>query len=278
MFDLFKTVLLLSAMGAGATLILILLKPLAQKRFPAIWQRGLWIVVAAAMLIPFWRFIPRQELERFTPVVTQTQDNASQEETIQQTEPIIIEDTPMEYREVELTPKISVRIYDLIAYIWFGGMCLFIALSLLSYIIFLFKKRKSSVDLSGRASFDEVKRELKIKRKIRIRISSDASSPMLVGTLFPVIYIPSGSMDAETEKMVFRHELNHYKHGDLLLKWLTMLVNAVHWFNPFAYLMTANVSEACEVSCDMAVIRGLNEEEQRFYMETILKMLEKGKK
>ena len=278
MFDLFKTVLLLSAMGAGATLILILLKPLALKRFPAMWQRGLWIVVAAAMLIPFWRFIPRQEFERFTPAVTQMQDNAPQEEMIQQTEPIIIEDTPMEYREIELTPQVSVRIYDLIAYIWFGGMCLFVALSLLSYMIFLFKKRKSSVDLAGRDSFDEVKRELKIKRKIRIRISSDASSPMLVGTIFPVIYIPSGGMDAETEKMVFRHELNHYKHGDLLLKWLTMLVNAVHWFNPFAYLLTANVNEACEVSCDMAVIRGLNEEEQRFYMETILKMLEKGKK
>lgn len=278
MFDLFKTVLLLSVMGAGATLILILLKPLAQKRFPAMWQRGLWIVVAAAMLIPFWRFIPRQGLERFTPAVTQVQDNAPQEETIQQTEPIIIEDTPMEYREIELTPQVSVRIYDLIAYIWFGGMCLFIALSLLSYVIFLFKKRKSSMDLAGRDSFDEVKRELKIKRKIRIRISSDASSPMLVGTIFPVIYIPSGGMDAETEKMVFRHELNHYKHGDLLLKWLTMLVNAVHWFNPFAYLLTANVNEACEVSCDMAVIKGLDEEEQRFYMETILKMLEKGKK
>lgn len=278
MFDLFKTVLLLSAMGAGATLLLILLKPLALRRFPAMWQRVLWIVVAAAMLIPFWRFIPRQGIERFAPVVTQTQNNVQQEQAIQQIEPVIIENTPMEYREVELTPRFSVRIYDLVAYIWFGGMCLFVVLSLLSYIIFLLKKRKSSVDLAARDSFDEVKRELKIKRKIRIRVSSDASSPMLVGTILPVIYIPSGGLDAETEKMVFRHELNHYKHGDLLLKWLTMLVNAVHWFNPFAYLLTANVSEACEVSCDMAVIRGLNEGEQRFYMETILKMLEKGKK
>lgn len=278
MFDLFKTVLLLSAMGAGATLLLILLKPLALRRFPAMWQRVLWIVVAAAMLIPFWRFIPRQGIERFAPAVTQTQNNVQQEQAIQQIEPVIIEDTPMEYRVVELTPQFSVRIYDLVAYVWFGGMCLFVALSLLSYIIFLLKRRKSSVDLATRDSFDEVKRELKIRRRIRIRVSSDASSPMLVGTIFPVIYIPSVDMDAETEKMVFRHELNHYKHGDLLLKWLTMIVNAVHWFNPFAYLLTANVSEACEVSCDMAVIKGLNEEEQRFYMETILKMLEKGKK
>ena len=47
MFEIFKTVLLLSAAGVSATLILLALKPLALRKFPAMWQRNLWIVAAA---------------------------------------------------------------------------------------------------------------------------------------------------------------------------------------------------------------------------------------
>ena len=46
MFEIFKTVLLLSAAGACATLILLALKPLAMRKFPAMWQRNLWIIAA----------------------------------------------------------------------------------------------------------------------------------------------------------------------------------------------------------------------------------------
>ena len=84
-------------------------------------------------------------------------------------------------------------------------------------------------------------------------------------------------MDEDAEEMVFRHELMHYRHGDLLIKWFMMFVNAAHWFNPLAYLLTANISEACEVACDMAVIDGMDDAHRRIYMETILNMLEKGR-
>ena len=52
----------------------------------------------------------------------------------------------------------------------------------------------------------------------------------------------------------------------------------VHWFNPFAYLVSANISEACEVSCDMSVIKDLDEQEQRLYMNTILDLVQAGKR
>ena len=75
-------------------------------------------------------------------------------------------------------------------------------------------------------------------------------------------------------RMVFLHELTHYKRKDLLIKWLSLFVNAVHWFNPLAYLLCANVSEACEVSCDMEVTKNMSDEEQKVYMKTILDLVE----
>lgn len=279
MFEIFKTVLLLSAAGASATLILLALKPLALRKFPAMWQRNLWIVAAVVMLLPFWRLVPRQSIERIAPQnvphEAQTENTAPNADFDPKT--VVIEDTPMEYREVALPQGRSVRLYDLAAYVWLGGACVFAASSVLSYAVFLIRKRRASVDLDKRESFERVKKELGIRRKIRVRILHGARSPMLVGTLFPVVYIPDGGMDADAEEMVFRHELTHYRHGDLLIKWFMMLVNAAHWFNPFAYLLTANISEACEVACDMAVIDGMDDAHRRIYMEMILNMLEKGR-
>lgn len=124
--------------------------------------------------------------------------------------------------------------------------------------------------------FEETKNELKIKRKIRVRISNNLASPMLVGTFFPVIYIPENNIDVQELKMVFRHELTHYRRGDLFYKWVSLFVNTIHWFNPLAYLLSANISEACEVSCDMAVIKDMSEESRNFYMKTILDLAEKN--
>ena len=70
--------------------------------------------------------------------------------------------------------------------------------------------------------------------------------------------------------MVFMHELTHYKRHDLAIKWFSLFVNAIHWFNPLSYLLCRNISDACEVSCDIAVTKNMTEEEQKLYMKTIL--------
>ena len=187
---------------------------------------------------------------------------------------VIIEETPIEYREVNLTPKLQIKLLDLLAYIWFFGACIYLIVVIGSYVVYLIRKRKNAVAIIDNAALNEVKKELKIKRHIKIRMSPDIQSPMLVGVLFPVIYIPCREIPDENMRMVFLHELTHYKRKDLIIKWLSLFVNAVHWFNPLAYLLCANVSEACEVSCDMAVTKNMSDTEQKIYMKTILDLVE----
>ena len=105
-------------------------------------------------------------------------------------------------------------------------------------------------------------------------MTSDHCSPMLVGTFFPVIYIPQNEISDKNLRMIFLHELTHYKRKDLFFKWLSLFVNALHWFNPFAYLLCYNLSEACEISCDMAVTEKMSDSEQKTYMKTILDLVE----
>lgn len=280
MFDIFKTVLILSCFGSGIILLLLILKPVTVKHFPARWQYFIWLAATVCLILPIWKMIPGSEAQKIVPQITANNETVKVETETNDTSdveiPTIINETvPMEYREVNLTGGMHIRIYDLIAYIWLGGALIFIILAIANYLLFLRKKRRQSINLTENLTFEEIKKELGVKRKIKVRISNDSDSPMLIGTLFPVIYIPKNDMNEEMEKMVFRHELTHYKHGDLIFKWLTLFVNAMHWFNPFVYLLAANINQACEVSCDMKVISNMDEESKKLYMNAILNIADR---
>lgn len=270
-YTVFTTVLSMSALGFAVVSVLILLKPVMTRFFPARLQYAAWIIAGVFMLVPFWRFVPIN-MEKFVPEQTQTEQSAVQE-PIETAAPVIIDHTPLEYREIELTPEKRVRLMDLLAYIWLAGAGIFILSAAASYAVFLTKRRRSSLNVEGNAILEQVKTELKLKRRIRVRTSPEVKSPMLVGALFPVIYLPMTRLTDEQLRMVFLHELTHCKRGDLLVKWLSLPANALHWFNPMAYLFAANVNESCEIACDMAVTRNMSDNERKLYMATILDLL-----
>lgn len=275
LYDVFKTVLILSLFGFGITALLLLLKPITAKRLPARWQYCVWIVVLISMVLPAYKLIPKKEAQKLA-IMPQNQTAQTEIQPQEETNPdtVVTYDTPIEYREVNLSPKIQIRLFDLIAYIWGAGVLIFSFVIIISYFRFLCRKNKKAVRISDNKIFSEVKKELKIKRNIRLRASSDIGSPMLVGVLFPTVYIPCLEIPDNNMRMVLLHELTHYKRKDLLIKWFAVLVNAVHWFNPLCYLACAALSEACEVSCDMSVTKNMSEDEQKLYMQTILNLVE----
>ena len=275
MYDVFKTVLILSLFGFGITALLLLLKPITAKKLPARWQYCVWIIVLISMVFPAYKLIPKKEAQKLS-IVPQNQTVQTTVQPHEETHPdtVVTYDTPIEYREVNLSPKIQIRLFDLIAYIWGAGVLIFSLVVMISYFRFLCRKNKNAVKISDNKIFSEVKKELKIKRHIRLKASSDIGSPMLVGILFPTVYIPCREIPDNNMRMVLLHELTHYKRKDLLVKWFAILVNAVHWFNPLCYLACAALSEACEVSCDMSATKNMSEYEQKLYMQTILNLVE----
>ena len=70
---------------------------------------------------------------------------------------------------------------------------------------------------------------------------------------------------------IFRHELTHYKHGDLWLKLLLLAARCLHWFNPLVHLIARFAQEDIEAACDDAVVRGHDGAYRRAYGETILR-------
>lgn len=120
--------------------------------------------------------------------------------------------------------------------------------------------------------FTKVKKETGIKKDVEFICSKHCRSPMASGILAPILIFPvwEGKMEAGRYEYMFRHELVHVKHYDLLMKYIGLLVQAVHWYNPLVYVMFHEISVVSEMYCDSIVISGKGEEERRKYSDLIL--------
>lgn len=113
--------------------------------------------------------------------------------------------------------------------------------------------------------------DLVIDREIPLRVSSAADCPMLAGFIHPTLYLSDEHISRTDAAFIFRHELTHYKHGDLWLKLLLLAARCLHWFNPLVHLIARFAQEDIEAACDDAVVRGHDGAYRRAYGETILR-------
>jgi len=127
--------------------------------------------------------------------------------------------------------------------------------------------------------FFKAKKEMGIKKKVELICSEYCNSPMTSGILSSILILPKWDEDIDENKYEYmlRHELVHIKHHDLFIKYIGLFVMAVHWYNPFVYLMFYEISVISEMYCDSIVIGGKGEEERRNYGELILKLAVQNK-
>ncbi len=97
-------------------------------------------------------------------------------------------------------------------------------------------------------------------------------TPMLVGVLDPAIYLPDREYTDKQLENILRHELAHYCHGDVPLKWWAVLAACLHWFNPLAWLVRRELARSCELACDEAVIQTLDSTGKQDYGDTLIDM------
>ena len=119
----------------------------------------------------------------------------------------------------------------------------------------------------------EVERARVKKPKFRLVTSPQAVTPMSIG-LFERstrVVLPRRHYTPEELKLIFRHELVHVGRADAWNKFFLVFCNAMCWFNPLMWLAMRRSSEDLELSCDEAVLTGLDEEERRRYAQLILR-------
>ncbi len=109
-----------------------------------------------------------------------------------------------------------------------------------------------------------------IKKPVELCINPLVSSPLLIGFFHPCIVLPGMDISEKDFQYIVLHELTHYKRRDIFYKWLVQVAVCLHWFNPLVHLMSREITNACELACDEAVLAKIGYNNAQSYGKTLL--------
>ncbi len=93
-------------------------------------------------------------------------------------------------------------------------------------------------------------------QKFDVRLSDKITVPMVWGIFRPVILLPIGADNWQTERLraVLFHELAHIKRRDWVMQMIAQVVCAVYWFNPLVWFAARWMRIEAEQACDDQVL------------------------
>ena len=266
-----NNIFMISLSMSAVILLLLIISPLLNKRYSAKWRYFVWLVVALRLIIPFKLELPQAPVN--IPVPNHTVVFRQEGAPIAIIDESYIPQGNTFSSSADYAPIITLQ--ELLAIFWAIGAASFFLYHIISYIVFK-HKINPYCNIVHSDILRDVLNDMKIKSKLRLIECSKIASPMMIGFLKTAILLPSTDYSNDELTVVIKHELTHYKRGDIWYKLLLVIVNSVHWFNPLVYLMVRQANRDLEYSCDDAVVMGSDINFRKGYSMTILKAMQKG--
>ena len=120
--------------------------------------------------------------------------------------------------------------------------------------------------------------ELKIGQQISLYASCALTSPVSYGLFRPKVIIPQDMdivLGADDVRFIFLHELQHLKHRDAALNYISCVLQIIYWFNPLVWYGFRIMQKDREIACDHSVIRTVGRERAVSYGHTLIRYAEK---
>lgn len=287
MGNIFLSILGISVSIGLIVIGLIFLTPFLNERYAVKWKYLIWIFLALRLLIPFSGANVQGVMDRISHLKVETSSESEENDTNNST------DTAMPYRGIvveipaQMTTPINassekstadITMLDIVTLVWIIGSLIFISVHLISYSHYkrqVLKKGRMIKETRILSQIFRLRRELHINRTVCVMEYDEAESPMIIGFIKPVLVLPKEHYNSEDLFFILKHELVHFKRGDVYLKLLFVTANAVHWFNPIIWIMQKEAVIDMELSCDERVTQGTSFALRKAYTETLFSMLHK---
>ena len=271
----------LTALAAGTAVLLI--RRLADKRFSPFWKYAMWVLVLAALVIP-WRPQSKAAVLGRAEAV----QDVSFREDLRQAEAaysVILSEAQAPAQEIEAARSEAAALRaktlafdELLPLLWLcgaAGVAVFMGIGAIRLRRGI-QRAKIPGDMTRYENLlERCKRRLGVKRRVRIVLQSHVGTPALLGLLRPVILLPdyAANMSDERLEYVILHELSHLKRGDGFVNTLLLALRAVYWFNPLVWLLFRYIREDMELANDAAVLRGMEQESRKEYSLSLVEVL-----
>ena len=280
--------------GTVAVVVMALTARMSRARYAARWRCWLWLLLCLRLLVTVSIELPERTEIKAPIQITAPSDIVIFEE--KEPEPLPVPGptqpstpaTPVPIPSVPTTPSVpavaepekQITLYQIVFAIWAAGAAAVLLWYLFSHWRFLRWLRRWGDPVINAGTirlFNELGDKLELNRRPELLVCTGLKVPVLAGVFSSRLLLPEGEMGEHALRYSILHELTHFKRRDIWLKTLALLVNAVHWFNPFMWYMTRLVERDTELACDEAALKLLPVEEHKAYGTTILDAVERLK-
>jgi beta-lactamase regulating signal transducer with metallopeptidase domain len=223
-----------------AMLVVLALRTPVARAFGAVWAYALWLLPLARLLLPpLPAAMPELPLPSLALLIPAVGDQAAS--------------LPPQGGPGQWVPVLLA--------LWAGGAAAFLIVQFLAYRGFL-----TRLSLASRSA--GAWRGLPL-------IESDAvEGPIAVGLLDRRIVVPADFSTRYSEaerRLAAEHEYVHHRRGDIWWNLAALLVLALNWFNPVAWLSFLAFRADQELACDAAVAAGAGADDRHAYASALIK-------
>ena len=277
----------LSMSFSGGLLILALLlgKRFLKDKISRQWQYYIWLIVLLRLLLPFGPEVSL--LGKTYQAVDQaiTQAAPLPPPAVNTPKDILEPAAGLEQNHETVSPpaedlttapplqEIGVLLANHVWLIWLGAALGLLIRKVTVYQGFMRYIKAGLTPVSDLAVLDRLSitaERAGVQKPVELCVNPLISSPLLMGFFRPCIVLPSADISEMDFQYIVLHELTHYKRRDMFYKWLVQITVCLHWFNPLAYLMSWEITRACEFSCDEAVLAKMGCGNAQDYGKTLL--------
>ncbi len=228
MSKIFEAVLEMSV-TAGYVILAVMLVRILIRRLPKKYSYALWSVVGFRLICPV-SFKAVYSLFSVTERVAPATDRIIRADELYRST-MSQSEVSTAIQNIPLSAADS-RIMDILPIIWLIGVGVLVVYAAVSYVR-LYLRMRTAVLMEG-----------------NVYESDKVRSPFVLGAR---IYIPFG-LDDRTLKYVLSHERYHIRRLDHIVKPLSFLLLAIHWFDPLCWIAFYLMSRDMEMSCDEHVL------------------------
>lgn len=104
------------------------------------------------------------------------------------------------------------------------------------------------------AIMQKINSEIGRTKQFPIIYGQSKTIPYISGLFKPVIVLPKDGFSEKDLYYILFHEITHYYHRDLWIRFLCELLQILYWWNPAIYLLRKNVIDFQEIYTDQELL------------------------
>lgn len=109
-----------------------------------------------------------------------------------------------------------------------------------------------------------------------VLVSPDVPVPYVAGVFRHTIYLPVLEKSSREIEMILRHEVQHIRSHDSVVKLLFGLLSAIFWWNPVVYKFRSDMDDLLELRCDAKVTARMDIADRGEYITMLLDMVKQA--